>query len=86
MTKKSAYRHFTEEQVQKAEATSYVLQIGVDLFYEGERCAFSKKKTEKFYEYVLLGLKDLIKNGSEEEKQDAVRSCYNLRIIPLRIQ
>lgn len=85
---KSAFKNFTEDQVAEAEKDAYMIQIGYELFYDetGSYCAFSKDKTEKYYAGIRAGLEDMIKNGSEEEKKEALISCLNLRIIPLRIQ
>ena len=86
MAKKRPLKNFTEDEVAQAESDLYIIQIGYELFYEGNYCAFTKLKTDKFYEFIRAGLDDLIKNGTEAEKREALASCYNFRIIPLRIQ
>lgn len=82
----SPYKNFTVEQVMEAERDRYIIQVGGEIFYEGNYCAFSKERTEEYWDLIQTGITDMIKNGNAKERADALNTCLNLRIIPLRIQ
>lgn len=82
---KSPYKDHTIEDVLAIEAGNYYIQIGDSLFEsETGKIAFSKDRAENFYFQVLEGLKDMKKNGSQEDRDEAERCLLNFRIIPLR--
>lgn len=82
---KSPYGKFSIEQVARAEAFTFIIQIGKELYSEGEFYAFTKDRIDYHAHVILTKLRDMIKNGSQEEKTDALRNIWNFRILPLRI-
>lgn len=83
---KSPYGEHTVEDVLKAEAGNYYIQLGDDMFIsESGKLAFRKEKAEFFYDRIMEGLRDMKDNGSEEEKEDAHQMLLHIRIYPLRI-
>lgn len=87
MKEKSPYGKFTLEQVERAEATSFVIQVGEEFFNEDDiYYAFPKEKAEHYLEVAKEGLYIMMKEGSEQERQAAFRSLCDIRILPLRIQ
>lgn len=83
--KKSPFKGFTINEVFAAESTSYVIQVGVDLFCHKGRFCFDKRNAALFYNRILSNLVDLITNGDEDQKKEALRCLGSLRISPLRI-
>lgn len=84
-TDKSPYGQYTVKEVIEAEAGNYVIQVGGDLFSYNGKMAFTKDRADMYYENVLAGLNDMKKNGSDLEKEDAVKCLIHLKIYPLRI-
>ena len=82
---KSPYKDHTIEEVMQAEAGSYYIQIG-DSMFESEtgKLAFNKERAEHFFAAVYEGLRDMRKNGNEQDREDALHCLLNFRIIPLR--
>lgn len=76
----------TVEQIAYAEATSYVIQVGVDFFESKGHLTFSRKNAEGVYTKVLGVLLHSIENGSEEDKATALKCLLTLQLLPLRIQ
>lgn len=69
----------------RTEAGNYYIQIGDSLFEsETGKVAFSLERAEHFYAVVFEGLRDMRKNGDDEEREDALKCLLNFRIIPLR--
>lgn len=69
----------------QAEAGNYYIQIGDGMFEsETGKLAFSKDRAEAFFDQIIAGLIDMRKNGTPEEKEEAIACQLNLRIIPLR--
>lgn len=69
----------------QAEAGNYYIQIADGMFEsETGKLAFSKERAEAFYDQILAGLIDMRKNGTPEEKEEAIACMLNFRIIPLR--
>ena len=72
-TEKSPYKGHTIEEVMQTEAGSYYIQIGDGMFEsETGKLAFSKERAEHFYLAVWEGLNDMLKNGDEQEREDAL--------------
>lgn len=72
-------------EVMRAEACSYVIQVGADLFHHEGKMVFSKKATAMYYNKILNGLLDIIDGGDDEERADAMKCLASLQIMPLRI-
>lgn len=84
-SEKSPYKDHTIEEVMEAEAGNYYIQIGDGMFEsESGKLAFSKDRAEHFYMAVWEGLRDMKKNGTQEEREEAHKCLLNFRIIPLR--
>ena len=74
------------EEIAYAEATSYVIQVGVDFFENKGRLTFSRKNAESIYIKVMGTLLDSIANGSPEDQETALKCLISLQLLPLRIQ
>lgn len=84
--KKSAYRHYSEEDIAQTESGTYVIQVGGDLFQSPNgKMGFNKDRAEMFYADIMGGLTAMKKDGNDLEKEDAEKCLLNLRIVPLRI-
>lgn len=82
---KSPYKVHSIEEVMKAEAGAFYIQIGDNMFEsESGKLAFSKDRADHFYLMVWEGLDDMRKNGDEQAQEDALHCLLNFRIIPLR--
>lgn len=86
LTEKSPFVGHSVEQIAYAEATSYVIQVGVDFFESKGHLTFSAKQAEGIYLKLLAALSDSIKNGSTEDRLTALKCIQTLQILPLRIQ
>lgn len=69
----------------RTEAGNYYIQIGDGMFEsESGKLAFTKDRADYFYMAVWEGLKDMLKNGNQAEREDALKCLLNFRIVPLR--
>lgn len=84
-SEKNPYVSYSIEDVAKVEAGYYVIRVGSDLFSYNGKMAFDKKNADNYYQQVWDGLIDLIKNGGELEKEDAMHCLMHLQMFPLRI-
>lgn len=82
----SPFKGHSVEQIAYAEATSYVIQVGVDFFESKGHLTFSQKQAEGIYLKLLFALQDSVKNGSREDRLTALKCISTLKILPLRIQ
>ena len=83
---KSPYGSFSVQEVMEAEAGTYVIQVGADLFsLPNGKMAFSKDRAEYFYQEVRRGLLHMKENGEEHERKEAHECLLYLKIHPLRI-
>lgn len=83
---KSPYVSGTIEDVVRAEAGSYTIQVDTDFFMTEEgNMAFSRARADHFYEVIIAGCRDMIKTGDELEAEDARRTLWFLKMMPLRI-
>jgi len=82
---KSPYVHYSVEEISAAETGHYVIQVGGDLFSYNGKMAFVRDRADKFYQDILDGLNDMKKNGSDIEKEDALKCLLMLKMFPLRI-
>jgi hypothetical protein len=82
---KSPYKVHRIEEVMQAEAGRYYIQIGDSIFNSDTgKLAFNKERVEYFFAAVYEGLRDIRKNGDEQDREDALHCLLNFRIIPLR--
>lgn len=82
---KNIFGIYTFKEIQAAEAKSYVIQLGRDLFEIGGKHIFDKAAANMYYNKILNELQNVIEGGDAEEIKDAVRALGSLRIHPLRI-
>lgn len=83
---KSPFRHHSVEQVAYAEATSYVIQVGIDFFENKGHLVFSEKTAYSNYSKLLSALVQTIHEGDEEDRKVALKCLGTLKVLPLRIQ
>lgn len=85
-SEKNPYVAYTPEDVVRAEAGSYTIQVIDDFFMTEEgNMAFSRERAEHFYGLIIDGCRDMIKNGDALEKEDAQKTLWFLKMMPLRI-
>jgi hypothetical protein len=84
-TPKSPYKNYSIEDIMKAEAGHYCIQVGGDFFSYHGKIGFSRQRAEMFYDDLLNGLNDMKKHGSDEEKGDAYKTLLMFKILPLRV-
>lgn len=84
-TNKGPFGEYSVEDIFKAEASSYVIQVGVDLFDNNGQMIFSKKAAIMYYNKILNELMNVIDGGDDTERADAMRCLRTLHIMPLRI-
>lgn len=82
---KSPYIGYTLEEIQEAEATAYVIQVGSDMFHYKGNYTFSHKSAIYFRNKIVANLVDLIENGDEDQKKNAHRCMLALHVRPLRV-
>lgn len=82
---KGPFGEYSVEDVFRAEACSYVIQVGVDLFDNDGQMIFSKKAAIMYYNKILNELMNVIDGGDDAERADAIRCLGTFRIMPLRI-
>lgn len=83
---KSPFVSHSIEEIAYAEATTYVIQVGVDFFENKGHLTFSLKNAQGIYLKLLGALVESVRNGSEEDKKTALKCIQTLQILPLRIQ
>jgi hypothetical protein len=86
LTEKSPFVGHSIEQIAYAEATSYVIQVGMDFFEEKGHLTFGYKQATTIYMKLLSALASTIKHGNHEDKQVALKCISTLQVLPLRIQ
>lgn len=82
---KNPFVGHTIEEIVAHEATTYIIQIGKDLFNVRGKWLFDKKKAEFYYKKAMKALIFQIRNGEKQDRKDAARLLANLKILPLRI-
>lgn len=81
---KSPYVGFTVEEIAKAEAGSYVIQLGGEFFdYQGN-FTFTREAAERFYDELYTGLHEMLNDQRKIDKSEVLTTLLNLRISPLR--
>lgn len=83
--KKNPFISYTLDQVRNAEASLYVIQVGNDLYCHGKSHSYSKRTAQRYFNKILSSLIYTVENGTDDEKDDALRFIRTLRIMPLRI-
>ena len=83
---KNPYKGFTTEEVNRAEANSFVIRIGNDYYNKDGNFTFSLKQAEKYYEILLHNILITIDEGTPKQKKAALACLAKLHIEPLRIQ
>ena len=82
---KSPYGEYSLDDVIEIEAGNYYLQVGIDIFFDDGKMAFSRKRVEALYDKVFKDLSEMKKNGNDEEKSDAHACLLFLTIRPMRV-
>lgn len=82
---KSPFGDFSIEEVAAAEASTYVIQVGSDLYCHDGAFAFNRRGAIIHYNKIRNELAYIAKNGDAREKKHARRCLENLKVLPLRI-
>lgn len=82
---KSPWGQYSEEEVIQVEAGHYFIQIGVDIFENEGKMAFTRETAEKLYDGIFEDLMAMKENGTEKQKEDATGCLLFLRIHPMRV-
>lgn len=85
MSKKSPFIGYSSEQVMAIEATTYVLQVGSEIFNTNGKWVFTKKSAYIYYNKILRELLDQLRNGNNKQRKNAERVLQGLKVLPLRI-
>jgi hypothetical protein len=84
--KKQPFIGFTEEEIFRAEANSYVILIGNDFYSKDGDFAFSKQQAEKYYDILMENILRTLDEGTEKQRIAAMKCLARLQILPLRVQ
>ena len=82
---KNPFVSYTIEEIFASEATTYVIQVGADLFGVKGRRIFTKVSAVRYYNKILKELCDQLKNGDAAQKENAKRVLADLKVLPLRV-
>jgi hypothetical protein len=85
MKKKNIFGKYTQEQVQQAEATNFVILLGHDLFSFEGRYTFVIEDAEHYRDQIIGGLMEILENGSPAEIAEAEVCLCHLKIMPFRL-
>lgn len=83
--KKSVFKGYTEDEVMAAEASSYFIQVGSEIFNSKGIFCFNRRSAVIYYNRVLRQVLYQLQNGTKKEKKNAARVLNNLKIQPLRL-
>lgn len=86
MSKKRPFIGFTEEEIFKAEANSFVILIGNDFYMKDGDFAFSKQQAEKYYDILMDNILRTLDEGDQKQRNAAMKCLSRLHILPLRVQ
>lgn len=81
---KSPYVDLSIEEVQKAEAGAFVIQLGTEFYDYKGRYTFSRESVEKLYDDLYAGLHEMLHDNNKRNKSDILSTILNFRILPLR--
>jgi hypothetical protein len=82
---KSPFLNGTAEQIADAEATSFYIIVGDNIFTYNSQMTFTKDDAAFHYAKVQEFLQEIATEGSSKEKIEASKSLLTLKILPLRI-
>lgn len=83
--KRSPFKGFTVEQIEKVEACSFVIVLGNNFYDKDGNFVFSKQQAEKNYNKILSKMVEAIHYGNEKEKSNALKCMAKFKILPLRV-
>jgi predicted Zn-dependent protease len=83
---KSPFIGFTEAEVRRAEANSFVVILGNDLYSKDGNFVFSLTQAEKHYYILLKNILITLDEGNPKQRKSAMHCLGKLHIQPLRIQ
>jgi len=83
--KKSPFINYTVDEVMASEASTFVIQVGSDVFHVNGRWVFNKRSAVVYYNKILRTILDQMHNGTKRERKDAKRVLQNFKILPLRL-
>jgi len=84
--KKRPFAGITKEQIFRAEANTYVIQIGSDFYQKDGDFAFSRQEAEKYYDILMSNILRTLDEGNEKQYNAAMNCLSSLQILPLRVQ
>jgi hypothetical protein len=82
---KSPFVSLSLAEVNKAERSSYVLQIGNEFYNKDGNFIFTGSQAEKYYDTLLVNILYTIDNGTPKQVDAAMRCLSRLHIWPLRL-
>lgn len=82
---KSPFKGFTVAEVNKAERNSYVVQIANDFYNKDGEFVFTLNQAEKHYDTLLVNILYTLDNGTQKQKDAALKCLSRLHIYPLRL-
>ena len=85
MSKKSPFVGYSTKEVMEFEATTYVIQVGSDVFNIKGKWVFTKKAAQLYYGKVLRELLNQLKTGNSRQRVSAKRALGTLKVMPLRL-
>lgn len=83
---KSPFVSFTLEEVERAEATCFVVRIGKEFYNKDGNFVFSLKEAERHYNILLKNIVLTLEEGTSKQKKAALSCLETLKIEPLRLQ
>lgn len=81
----SVFRGFTEEDVKRAESSTFTIQVGPDFHTHNRSYVFTEKSAIVHYNKIINELLDMLEGGDKKEKKQAEFLLQNIFIRPLRI-
>jgi hypothetical protein len=76
---------YSVKEIEEIEASTYVIQVGSDLFHDNGRYTFSHRSAVYFHNKILNNLVNLIESGTAEQRDIALKCLAWLKILPLRM-
>jgi len=83
--KQSFFDDLTPEEVAAVESSTFVIQVGSDLYCHDGHFTFTRRGAIYHYNKIRTELVHLLSDGDKKERQHARRCLENLRVLPLRI-
>jgi len=85
MAKKSPFRGYSEEEVNRMENGYYCLIMGGDFVLEQDFYLFTKTEASQLYKATLNDLLDLVDNGNMKDRKYAMNLIPTLMVSPMRL-